>query len=57
MIHRADCPQLFTSARTIPVKAVPWSWANGKTVIQISQEMASLGLEARFCRHCIRKPR
>jgi hypothetical protein len=57
MIHRADCTQLFTPQRTIPIKAAPWNWAEGKSVDQIRGEMAKLGLEARFCRHCIRMSR
>jgi hypothetical protein len=44
--------QLFSPTRTIPIKAVPWNWADGKTPDEIRREMAALGLEARFSSCC-----
>ena len=53
MIHRATCPWIATRE----IGAIPWNWAQGRTVDQIRQEMRDLGLEARFCRHCIGRAR
>lgn len=44
-VHLADCPY----ART----GMPWRWAKGKTLTQITQDAATLGISYRLCSRCL----